>query len=88
MSFKEVHVAAAADVDVDVVITDCDDVVFCVVLVVNADGDDELVGDFNNSVLTPYKLPFLGDELRAKEGKMIFLVKLCIKMKVSSGMTT
>lgn len=86
MSFKEVHVAAA-DVDVDVVITDAD-VVVCVLLVVNADGDDELVGDFDNSVLTPYKLPFLGDELRAKEGKMIFLVQLCIKMKVSSGMTT
>lgn len=85
LSFKEVHVAAAADVDV--VITDAD-VVVCVVLVVNADGDDELVGDFDNSVLTPYKLPFLGDELRAKEGKMIFLVKLCIKMKVSSEMTT
>lgn len=85
LSFKEVHVAAAADVDV--VITDAD-VVVCVVLVVNADGDDELVGDFDNSVLTPYKLPFLGDELRAKEEKMIFLVKLCIKKKMSSGMTT
>lgn len=85
LSFKEVHVAAAADVDV--VITDAD-VVVCVVLVVNADGDDELVGDFDNSVLTPYKLPFLSDELRAKEGKMIFLVKLCIKMKVSSEMST
>lgn len=68
LSFKEVHVAAAVDVDVDVVITDAD-VVVCVVLVVNADGDDELVGDFDNSVLTPYKLPFLGDELRAKEWK-------------------
>lgn len=66
LSFKEVHVAAAADVDI--VITDAD-VAVCVVLVVNADGDDELVGDFDNSVLTPYKLPFLGDELRAKKGK-------------------
>lgn len=49
LSFKEVHVAAAADVDV--VITD---------------DDDELVGDFDNSVLTPHKLPFLDDVLREK----------------------